>query len=62
MAEVKKVDTPAPATREELARYLRENLRLEVKSEKESPNGSIYRFQITLKLEGSPVSTVSFLA
>jgi hypothetical protein len=65
--DVKKVEiVPAdcsPITRGELGKYLRENLRLEVKSERVRPDdSSVYKYVITLKLEGSPVSMISFLA
>ena len=56
--EVKKADA-----KEELVKFLKDNLKLEMKSERVRPDdGSVYRFQLTLKLEGTPVSTVQFIA
>lgn len=63
MSEEKECVCAAPKTKEDLAKYLKDNLKLEMKSERVRPDdGSVYRYQLTLKLEGSPVSTVQFIA
>jgi hypothetical protein len=49
-------------TKEEMVQYLKQHLRLEVKSERVAPNESRWTYQITLKLEGQQISGVQFVA
>ena len=49
-------------TKAEMIEYLKNNLKLETKSERIHPQDSKYKYQITLKLEGQQISGIQFIA